>query len=96
MTDEELIDAAKGFREGIMGKRTDPSRMCFMIAAPLEGWLAWMGLKVRLVETQLEWINHVFIELPDGRVLDPTADQFDELKATPIYLGKPHPVIHAK
>ena len=67
--------------------------MCFVVCAPLEGLLRFYGVKVCLVETNLsndarsDCYSHFWLKLPDGRALDPTADQFE--KQSPIYLGAP-------
>ena len=39
-------------------------------------------------------MNHIWIRLADGRVLDPTADQFGDYP--PVYLGDPLPELHKR
>jgi hypothetical protein len=34
-------------------------------------------------------VGQVVLRLSDGRILDPTADQFVEMKLPPIYIGPP-------
>lgn len=89
MTDKQLIKVAADFRKGILGKRS-PRLMCMVVSAPLQGFLAG----VYGVETTIETVwfpentracNHTFLRLPDGRILDATADQFG---LEPIYLGE--------
>lgn len=91
MTDDELIDFAAGFREGILdGKPSE--MMCFAVCVPLEGLLRFHGIEVELVEGDSDECNHFWLRLADGRVLDPTADQFNEDRAEPlppVYLGLP-------
>ena len=86
MTDAELIEFATEFREGILDGA--PSRMmCFAVSAPLAGLLNFYGVDAKTVEGDVGNMNHIWIELSDGRVLDATADQFDDMPA--VYLGKP-------
>lgn len=89
MRASELRKIAMDFRRGVLNGR--PSNdMCYAVAAPLAGMLsavygvacslegAWME------ETPIGTTNHYFIRLTDGRILDPTADQFG---LAPVYLG---------
>lgn len=50
---------------------------CGMVCFALQGYLSILGLKTRLYESDLGEMNHIWMMLPDGRVLDPTADQFN-------------------
>jgi hypothetical protein len=55
------------------------------VSAPLQGLLsAVYGIETSLEEADLGHTNHVFLRLPDGRILDATADQFD---LPCVYLG---------
>lgn len=95
MTDEKLIAYVQAFRDGILeGRPSD--RACYMVCAPLEGLLKFEGVKCRLAEGVVGDINHVWLVLRDGRVLDPTADQFNTTRVTlpPVYLGPPLPMLH--
>jgi hypothetical protein len=100
-SDDEIIGIAREFRRGVLGD-DPPDGRCAMVAWPLAGYLSFLGLDG--VETDgcdypddhpasTEWVNHVWIVLKDGRILDPTADQFD-IGLPPIYLGPPDPRIH--
>lgn len=96
-TDAELLKIATDFRDGLIGRKNGAG-YCFMVCAPLAGLLDNLGmgpvdLRESIVKINGGSTNHVWIRLPDGRVLDPTADQFD---LVPVYLGKPHPKVHAK
>lgn len=89
MNDVELLDYAIEFRKGILGGR-DSDMMCAMVSWPLAGLLNFMGIKCRTEEIDLGECNHIYIRLADGRVLDPTADQFNSCRAEqmpPVYLG---------
>lgn len=97
MSDGDLIEFVRGFRDGILDGRS--SRWCcFMVCAPLVTLLRLQGVKCEMVETDLGDLNHFWIRLDDGRALDPTADQFNSLyphgivasgPVPPVYLGAP-------
>ncbi len=83
MTDKQLLRCATQFRKGLIGK--GGSYMCCgMISWPLAALLGASGVKCRTVEGDLGHCNHIWIELEDGRVLDPTADQFNEFGFPPM------------
>ncbi len=84
MTHAELKEAALEFREGILDGRPSDS-MCFAVCAAFQGFLsACAGYEMELVEADFHFTNHVWLKLPDGNILDPTADQFG---FEPVYLG---------
>lgn len=87
MSDADLIEFATEFREGILGDRSSRD-MCAAVSWPLAGLLCVFGVKCETVESDLGYCNHVWIKLAGGRVLDPTADQFDP-RYPPVYLGPP-------
>lgn len=91
MTDAQLVAFAREFRDGILDGR-DSSQMCAAVCWPLASLLATQGVRPVKVEEMLFQeggpagvSNHVIIRLPDGRILDPTADQFG---LEPVYLGE--------
>lgn len=89
MKDSELLQYAKEFRAAIIGEASS-SRWCAAISAPLCAALNAIGVKAGLLETDLGECNHVFLVLEDGRVLDPTADQFNWISKNElpgVYLG---------
>jgi len=91
MTDDDLLAFAAEFREGILDGRSS-WMMCFAVSAPLATLLRLHGVDVELVEGDLGEFNHVWLRLSDGRVLDPTADQFNDFgfpPLPPVYLGPP-------
>lgn len=98
MTDADLIKVATDFRDGILDG--GPSAwMCAAVCWPLAGFLhAVHGMATEAVESDLGHMNHIWLRLPDGRALDPTADQFNALfpdvDLPPVYLGPPL-TIHA-
>jgi hypothetical protein len=101
MSDRKLVRTASEFRKGILG-RSPSRRMCFAVCAPLLGLLAMdKAFRGSLAESDVRKsdviFNHIFIALDDGRVLDPTADQFNDLFAEQmpkVYLGAPTKHLH--
>lgn len=95
MTDDELRQFAWEFRIGILGLNGPPEGMCFAISAPLASLLNACGVTAELVESDhtghpdSAFYEHFWIKLADGRVLDPTFDQFCSEEPVPIYIGKP-------
>lgn len=93
MRSRELISIARQFRRGILGTRPSAD-MCMVVAAPLQGFLAAVyGIETVLVEVDFGTTNHVYLRLPDGRILDPTADQFPGMPD--VYLG-PWPELYER
>jgi hypothetical protein len=96
MNDAELVSFATEFREGILGD-DPPDMMCFAVCAPLVTLLGLYGVPATMVEgdvyaDDIRWCNHFWLKLVDGRVLDPTADQFNSIVTEPlpaVYLGPP-------
>lgn len=96
MLDSDLLQFAMDFRAAIIGDK-DSAWMCAAISGPLCAALEVKGVSCQLMESDLGECNHVFIQLQDGRILDPTADQFNWCSANPlpgVYLG-PEKIIHA-
>lgn len=84
MTDKQLIKFVTSFRKGLIGKAT-PTKRCFMVCSPLATILPNFGITCSLKEGELllpnnqgelECYAHYWIELSDGRIIDPTASQF--------------------
>ncbi len=101
LSDSEIVECAREFRRGLIGEQS-PDGRCAMIAWPLAGYLSFLGVDGVATQSCVypddhpaswDWANHVWIVLQDGRVLDPTADQFD-IGLPDIYLGPPDPRIH--
>jgi hypothetical protein len=88
MNRRDLRATVKNFRDGILDGR-EPDMMCFAVCAPLEGYLAFFGLVVELIEGSFGSAPHCWLELEDGTVIDPTASQFNsEICQMPaIYIG---------
>ncbi len=90
MTDRQLKRFAKDFRDGILGGRPS-DMMCFAVCAPLQAMLHCVGVNTEIVTSDFPEVNHVWLRLEDGRILDPTADQFG---LESVYLG-PLPLIYS-
>jgi hypothetical protein len=88
MRDREISKIASGIRRGILEKRPS-DRMCLAVCLPLQGYLSACGLDTELVEGDFGHTNHYWLRLPDGRILDPTADQFSTpSRSMPkVYMG---------
>lgn len=94
MTDKKLLLIVKEFRHGILGRKESDYK-CFMVCAPLQGYLkAFHGLETELVEgyykveTKPGFVlrpHHVWLKLSDGRIIDPTRDQFGYPEK--VYIG---------
>jgi len=90
--DSRLKKDVLELREGMLGD--NPSNWtCGMVCFALQGFLYFaLGLETCLYEGDLGEMNHIWMMLPDGRVLDPTADQFNfwfpHKKYPKVHLGK--------
>lgn len=98
MNDKQLRAFARSFRKGMIDKQSSED-CCAMVCWPLAGLLSAHGVEAQAIEGETIWgVNHVWLRLPDGRVLDPTIDQFNRVwlkKPFPkVYLGKPIQAIH--
>jgi len=85
MGDRELKSLARSFRKGVINNR-EGDMMCAVVSYALQGYLSFLGVELAIDEVRLQFSNHVFLKLADGRVLDATADQFGGPK---VYLGEP-------
>ena len=95
MGDDEIIEFCKSFRDGILEGRNS-AMCCAMVCWPLQALLSIYGVETTAMTTprvicDFGETNHMWLRLPDGRALDPTADQFSNKRRTypPVYLGKP-------
>ena len=85
MTTRTIKRIATAFRHGLLGTRPSAG-MCFAVCAPLQSYLALLGCDTELIGVDWGTTNHVWLKFPDGRILDPTADQFPNLGVN-VYLG---------
>lgn len=91
-----ILKIATEFREGLLEGRTSDS-MCWVICHPLAGYLAYLGVDCGSVidgrvMQEGNWCGHCWIDMRNGQILDPTADQFSTPEGQPamppVYLGK--------
>lgn len=90
LTDKQIKIICLEFRKGVLGRRKSRA-MCAKVSWALQGYLNFLGLPTRVCEGDVgEW-NHLWLALPDGRVIDATADQFSTArkKYPQVYIGKP-------
>ena len=86
MKDKQLTSTALAFREGVIENKLS-ANWCYAISAPLEGYLNFIGVDCKLSVGYIGEIEHFWLTLSDGRILDPTADQFGE-EMPKVYLGQ--------
>jgi len=93
VTEAELIEVCKEFRDGVLEFEESSESMCAVVSWALQGYLsAACGIDTECVTTDLtrhpdsKYVNHVWLQMPDGRALDATFDQFG---GDPVYLGEP-------
>ncbi len=85
MNDKGLLIISEEFRKGMIGNRSSEG-FCYALSAPLTSYLEFLGFKCELIKGKIGGAEHYWIALPDGRILDPTADQFND-SISPIYWG---------
>lgn len=85
MSDADLLELVTEFRDGMLDGQSSEN-WCFMVCAPLQGYLNAIGVPCDLIEGngRLKNTNHFWLELEDGRIIDPTADQFTKEDGTPL------------
>ena len=86
-----LLTYARDFREVVL-QGASSERMCVALSAPLHAAFHAQGIPTQLVVSDLGECEHIFLQLADGQVLDPTADQFNwcsRQKLPGVYLGAP-------
>ncbi len=103
MNDKKLLKFVTDFTKGVIGESSSKGK-CYIVSAPLYSYLLSCGIETKLVEGEVDtkligdispedgvWI-HFWLVLPDGRIIDPTADQFNsrttETNMPRIYIGK--------
>lgn len=92
MTDDELVSFVQDFKSGILSG-SPSNKMCFAICVPLQSYLSFLGIETELIKGDVifpeETWEHFWLLLKDGRILDPSIDQFKQIKNAPsIYIGK--------
>lgn len=86
--DKKILQIAKSFVKGF----GPIDKKCFIVSSSLQGYLSFFfKIKTKLVMGEIylqeaDW-DHYWLELANGKILDPTAGQFKELKLPKVYLG---------
>jgi hypothetical protein len=75
LSDVEIRQYARSFTKGLLGDR-ETDMMCFMVSAPMVGYLNAIGIKCDCVEGETAGQHHCWVQFPDGRIIDATAKQF--------------------
>ena len=83
LTDADLIKLSTQFRYGVIG-RTKSWGKCLLVTSPLYCYLKFLKVDCKMIEGYVtigdNITNHYWILLPDNRILDATADQFNEVR----------------
>ena len=94
MNKRDIKTTARDFRKGLLGIGP-PDGMCRMVSYSLQGFLSFLGVETELVEGEIVQpdfnVDHVWLKLPDGSILDATADQFTSpggRKMPAVYMGE--------
>lgn len=93
MTDKALKKLVVGFTKGVSAGTVESK--CFMVCFPLQSFLSLCGVNTKLIKGKVVgekfvW-GHYWLELSDGRIIDPTCDQFNiegGLAMPKIYIGE--------
>lgn len=79
MTDKQIRRLVRNFTLGILENHSSKD-MCFVVCNPLQAYLQFSGIDCELTEGTIEYASekwhHYWITTKDGRIIDPTADQF--------------------
>ncbi len=70
----------ENFRDGLLDGKSSASK-CFMVSSALAGYLSFAGYSCILTKGEIdgeEESEHFWLTLPDGTIIDPTADQFKQ------------------
>lgn len=73
----KLKKIVEEFRGGLLDHRPSGS-MCFMVSSALAGYLSFSGYDCKLTKGYVGECEHFWLTLPDGIIIDPTADQFPQ------------------
>lgn len=79
MTEKKIAQISKLFTKGILDGMTSVDK-CFIVCAPLAAYLSIFGIECTLTEGEINHceatLHHYWITLSNGKIIDPTADQF--------------------
>ena len=90
MTDRDLTSAewAAISRALEWAEQQRTSRLCYQMTSYLARELSWSQESGYFVGLGLR-VGHYWNRLPDGTIIDPTYDQFDEDRADPVRIVPP-------
>lgn len=90
---KELKRIVTGFRKGLLSGES-PVSMCYAVCAPLSGYLSFIKVDNVLTEGEInigdDIYGHYWLTMPNGDIIDPTADQFNQLLGVnmpKVYIG---------
>jgi hypothetical protein len=84
-----LKNIVRDFTKGLLDGKPS-ARMCLAVCMPLASFLRIYGYRGVVTEGTVNGLEHFWITLPDGTILDPTASQFSKPDGSPmpkIYVG---------
>ena len=84
---KDIKKIVQEFRRGILDGKGS-LMMCYAICLPLRSYLRYsFEIETDLIEGTVYGANHYWLQMIDGTIIDPTADQFD-YKMPKVYIGK--------
>jgi hypothetical protein len=94
MKDKDIVRFIVEFREGLVDGKP-PDDACYTIYYAIQCMLSVMGVNTGMLEVTVpphltkngQEAQHFVLQLSDGRILDPTADQFPRTGFPAVYLG---------
>lgn len=92
MTGTQLLSYVRTYRYGMLGRKRG-SKYCYMVCYPLQSLLSLEGVETELIEGEVcyyrYWIGHFWLRMTDGKIIDPTAEQFatETRKMPRVYIG---------
>ncbi len=87
----ELLSYAREFRDAVL-QGASSERMCVALSAPLHAAFRALNIPSQIVVSDLGECEHIFLQIAEVLVLDPTADQFNwcsRPKLPGVYMGAP-------
>lgn len=95
MKDKEIKYQAREFTKGLLGRKFGSAGNCAQVSMWLQGYLGSIcQLETELMNAQViqngEEVNHYFLQMSDGRIIDATASQFnfpDGKQMPKLYFG---------
>lgn len=92
---KQLKIFCRQFRNGMLDGK--PSKgQCAKVSWALQGYLSFaLKLDTEVHQSDVGKWNHMYLVLPDGDIIDCTADQFGK-KYPQVYIGKPLAIHNGK